>query len=415
MMKGILLVLLLGATGALSACRRSAPPPEQGDRRTPDDRAHAEKDSPAKEHDKAEAHQDEPQRHEELPSRVKLTPQVQRDAHLRTAPAVLKALPATVELTGEVSADPDRSARITARVAGRVVEVRVKEGARVKAGQVLAVLESSEAARARAAFVAAQARAGAAHKNAERLASLLADGLAAGQEVQGAQAEARSLQAEAAAHERALLTLGVPTDQLGQGGARVELRAPLAGVVVARSAVVGQTVSAEHALCEIVDLSRAYFLGRLFEKNLSRVHSGAVAEVRLNAYPGEVFLGAVEAIGTQLDPAARTVIARVLIADREERLKVGLFGTARVVSTEPAEQAPRLVVPLSALTRIAERDVVFVRQPDDDFEVHPVVVGRTAAGQAEILSGLRADEQVVVEGLFTLKSAVLKSTFGEED
>jgi membrane fusion protein, heavy metal efflux system len=58
---------------------------------------------------------------------------------------------------------------------------------------------------------------------------------------------------------------------------------------------------------------------------------------------------------------------------------------------------------------------VFVRQPDGDFELHPVTVGRTAAGRAEILSGLRATEQVVVDGAFTLKSAILKRTFGEED
>ena len=56
-----------------------------------------------------------------------------------------------------------------------------------------------------------------------------------------------------------------------------------------------------------------------------------------------------------------------------------------------------------------------MRQPDGDFELHPVTVGRTAGGRVEILSGLRAGEQVVVDGVFTLKSAILKSTFGEED
>jgi len=74
-----------------------------------------------------------------------------------------------------------------------------------------------------------------------------------------------------------------------------------------------------------------------------------------------------------------------------------------------------VVVPLSAVTRVANKDVVFVRQPDGDFELHPVTVGRTAAGRVEILSGLRTGEQVVVDGAFTLKSAILKGTFGEEE
>jgi cobalt-zinc-cadmium efflux system membrane fusion protein len=59
--------------------------------------------------------------------------------------------------------------------------------------------------------------------------------------------------------------------------------------------------------------------------------------------------------------------------------------------------------------------VAFVRQSDGDFELHPVTLGRTAAGRVEILSGLRAGETVVVDGVFTLKSAILKGTFGEED
>jgi len=96
-------------------------------------------------------------------------------------------------------------------------------------------------------------------------------------------------------------------------------------------------------------------------------------------------------------------------------VKVGLFGTARVV-VGPAEGATRrVVVPLTAVTKVAQRDVVFVRHPDGDFELHPVTVGRSAGGRVEILGGLRVGEQVVVAGVFTLKSAILKGTFGEEE
>jgi cobalt-zinc-cadmium efflux system membrane fusion protein len=161
------------------------------------------------------------------------------------------------------------------------------------------------------------------------------------------------------------------------------------------------------------DLENAYFLGRLFEKDLARVKIGATAEVRLNAYPTDVFDGKIETIGRQLDPAARTVTARILVHDHGDLIKVGLFGTARVVVGSAEAAAKRVVVPLASVTHVANRDVVFVRQSDGDFETHPVTVGRTAGGRVEILSGLRAGEQVVVEGVFTLKSAVLKSTFGE--
>lgn len=378
----------------LAACCNRAPPPGP----------------PAPE---APPHRDEPEAHGELPHLVRLPPQVLAAAGIRTEPAAQRPLPLTVELSGEIAADPDRLAHLAARVPGRVAQVHCREGHKVQAGALLVVIESAELAQARAAYAAARARAEAAARHAERLESLEKSGLAAAQEVQSAAAEARSLEAAAQAARRTLLAYGLPAAELERPGARLELRAPLSAAVARRNAVVGQTVGPDHVLCELVDLQRAYFLGRLFEKNLGRVRPGEAAEVRLNAYPGEVFLGTVESIGKQLDPAARTVVARIAISDRNDLLKIGLFGTARVSTGEPAP--PALLVPLQAVTRLADRDVVFVHHPDDHFEVHPVVLGRSAGGQVEVLSGLRAGEEVVSEGVFTLKSAVLRGTFAGEE
>ena len=363
----------------------------------------------------SEEHEGESGEHEELPSKVRLPATVVAAAGIKTAPALLASLPATVSLTGQIVADPDRSALVALRIAGRIVDVRFREGERVRRGAVLAVVESTELARARADYTAAKAKAAAARQNAERLVRVAEKGLAAGQEVAAAEAEAHSLQAQARAAEQTLAAFGPGALDAESDAARLALRSPIDGDVLRRDAVRGQTVKDEHVIAEIADLDRAYFLARLFEKDLARVKPGAAAEVRLNGYPDEVFQGKVEAIGKQLDPAARTVTARILLQNRNDLLKVGLFGMATVVDTSPTVVAPRLVVPLGAVTKIADREVVFVRQPDGDFEVHPVTLGRSAAGRGEVLSGLRAGEAVVVEGVFTLKSAVLKSTFGEEE
>lgn len=359
-------------------------------------------------------HKDEAE-HEGLPSRVQLSADVINSAGIKTAAVEMSALPQTVALTGEVIADPDRAAKITTRVAGRIVEVFVKEGDRVKSGALIAIVESPELAKARAAFTAANARYRSAQRNAERLANVAAKGLASGQEVQAAQAEASALEAEARAARQTLDAFGPSATEDGGSAARLQLRSPIAGGVLSRDAVRGQTVNADHVVATIADLSKAYFTARLFEKDLARIRPGAAGEVRLNAYPNEVFEGAVDSVGKQLDPTARTVLARIAVKDHGGLLKVGLFGTALIVVPDRAPRTPRVVVPLSAVTKIADREVVFVREPDQDFEVHPVTLGRSAAGRVEILSGLRAGEHVVVEGVFTLKSAVLKSTFGEEE
>jgi cobalt-zinc-cadmium efflux system membrane fusion protein len=393
-MKVAPLVAFAGLLGA-AACSRSAPPP--GNAAPPP------------------AHVHETEAHEELPTRVELSPEVVRSAGVKTSPTTLARLPITVDLTGEIAADPDRSARLAARVPGRIIDVRAKEGDRVKPGQVIAVLESPELARARAALAAAQARARSARLNADRLKSLEAKSLASGQEVAAATAEAAAQDAEAAAARQTLDAFGQSAEDAQGGGARVTIRTPLAGFVLSRDAVQGQSVDAQHIIAVVGDLDRAYFLGRLFEKDLARVKVGADVEVRLNAYPNDVFEATIETIGRQLDPAARTVTARILVRNHGDLVKVGLFGAARVVVGPGDELTKRVVVPLSAVTKVANKDVAFVLQPDGHFELHPVTTGRTAGGRVEILSGLRAGEQVVTEGVFTLKSAVLKSTFGEEE
>jgi len=227
--------------------------------------------------------------HEELPNRVSLSPQVRAAVHMEVQPVETASLPSTVELTGEIAADPDRSARVVARAQGRIVQVSFKEGDWVKAGALLAVLNSPELAHARAALTSASARADAARQNAERGLNLAKKGLASGQELAVATAEARALEADETAARQSLAAFGPGAGDYTSDAARLELRTPIDGYVLKRDAVVGQVVSPERILAVIANLNRAYFLGRLFEKDLSRVTEGAQADIRLNAYPKRVF------------------------------------------------------------------------------------------------------------------------------
>jgi len=357
-------------------------------------------------------HVDEPE-HAELPTRVQLSDQVVRDAKLRVAPVQRELLAITLALPGEVVADPDRSARLSSPIDGRIEQVQFREGSAVKKGDVLATILVPDLGKLRTNQASAQARARAARSNAQRLSGLLAARLASEQAYldAAATAEALELEARAAGEQLAALGLGV----LRGDPSTLTLRAPLSGTVVMRAAVVGQPVRADQVLCEIVDLSELWFLGRVFEKDLGRLKLHASAEVQLNAYSKERFLGVVEYVGLQVDPVARTVTARIRITNREERLRVGLFGTAYVSTGGHERVEATLVVPRSALTEVAGKQVVFVRQADHDYELHEVVLGDSAAGKVQVITGLREGEQVVVDGVFTLKSAVLKSTLAEDE
>jgi membrane fusion protein, heavy metal efflux system len=349
--------------------------------------------------------------HEALPRQIKISAAVMRDAGLQFATVEHEALSETLSLPGELAADPDRLARISSPAAGRVEDVRFKEGGDVKKGDLLVVVRVPEVGKVRSTLVATAGKASAARANAQRLRALVEKRLAAEQEALDAEAEAQALEAEARSLKEQLGALGAGAT----GEFSVSLRAPLAGRVIARDAVVGQPVSPEQTLGTIADLSEVWFLGRVFEKDLGRLQVGAKVEVALNAYPSERFDGAVEQIGDQVDPSARTVTARVRLKNRGNLLKVGLFGNAQVALRGATSAPQRLVVPRSAVTELAGRTVVFVREKDSEFTLHDVTLGHTAPGRVEVLEGLHAGEVIVSDGVFTLKSIVLKGSFAEEE
>lgn len=356
------------------------------------------------------AHSDEP-KHEGVAKRVRVPPAVVKDAKIVVAPVAKESLAITLVLPGELAPDPDRSARVSSPVAGRLDQISFKEGSTVKKGDVLAIVRVPELGKIRSAQAAAAAKATAARSNADRLKALVDKKLAAEQEALTAKAEAEALEADSRALSEQLRAMGT-----GEGGGpQLTLRAPLSGTVVSRDAVVGQPVTAEQAIATVADLSELWYLGRVFEKDLGRVKVGAQAEVTLNAYPKERFNGSVEYISRQIDPVARTLTARIRLQNREELLRIGLFGNAVVATGEAQARPPQLVVPRSAVVEIAGKPVVFVRQADEDYELHDVILGESALGKVEVLNGLREGEQVVVQGAFTLKSIALKSTIAEEE
>ena len=342
--------------------------------------------------------------------RLVLTQEVMTSAGIQTAPATRQALTEALSLPGELGTDPDRLARISSPAPGRIEQVLFREGEQVKKGQVLVVVRVPELARVKSAQAVAQARADAARANVQRQRALLAEHLTLEQAVLDAEAEARALEIEAASRGEELGALGAGK----VNGYSISLRAPIAGSIVARSAVVGQPAQADQALGTIADLSELWFLARVFEKDLGKLRLGSKADVHLNAYPDEHFEGEVEYVGQQIDPVARTLNARIRLKNRNELLRIGLFGTGLVSTGSVDAAATKLVIPRSAVSEIGRRSMVFVEHAPLTFEAREVTLGAEALGRVEVLGGLKDGERVVSEGAFSLKSLLLKESFSEE-
>ena len=304
------------------------------------------------------------------------------------------------------------SAKVSSPVAGHLEDIRFKEGGTVKKGDLLATLRVPDLGRLRGTYAATAAKAQTARANAARQKSLLDQRLTSEQAWLDAKTEADALDAEANA---LAVQLGAMGAGAGGGGFLLSVRAPVGGVILSRDAVVGQPVTTEQVLATIADLEEVWFLGRVFEKDLGRLAEKSPAEVTLNAYPKDQFSGELEYLGKQIDPVARTLTARIRLVNREQKLRVGLFGVARIGLAQCEKREPALLVPRTAIVEIAGKRVVFVEEPDGDYEVHEITLGDAALGKVEVVAGLREGEKVVVEGAFTLKSAVMKSSLAEEE
>lgn len=314
-------------------------------------------------------------------------------------------------VTGSIMFDADRVSHVGARSDGRIVAVQADLGARVQRGQVLAMLESVEVGQIRAEEREAEALLLIAQENHAREQRLAAQGISSRKQLLEAEALLRRAEAGLHSAEDRLQVLGASHDH-GAGG-QFSLVAPFAGVVVARDASLGEMATPADTLFTVADLSEVWIELDIFERDLARVGRGQSVAVMVAAYPSRTFPGRIVYVGDVLDPARRTVRARVEIPNLESALKPGMFATASI--QVGGGGPPLAVVPQDALQLIEGRRVVFV--PGDtagEFRVVPVEVGETIdGGRVVISSGIAPGSRVVTAGAFALRSELSKAEIGE--
>jgi cobalt-zinc-cadmium efflux system membrane fusion protein len=323
-------------------------------------------------------------------------------ASVQTARIVPQPLTDTLEIPATVQPDPLRVLRVFAPVEGRVVRVEVRRGERVQKGQILAVLQSSEIAAARADLEKAEAEAERS-QNAYARASLLHEHqVLSEREYLDARAAAATAQAELARAREHLQILGVPT----QGPAELKVTAARNGVVLDVGASPGEfskSLDAPQPLFTLADLSSVWVLGDVYEKDLAGIRPGLPAEVTASAYPGRSWKGKIDWISDVVDPSTRTVKVRLVLANEDHALKPDMFTTIRVLR----RQRQALLVPPLAVVSQGETAWVVVVKAEGGYELRKVRLGIQFNGQQEIVSGLNSGETVVTAGAALVRSQLL--------
>ena len=327
-------------------------------------------------------------------------------AQLKLATVTTQPVAETLRVAGRIDFDEQRLARIGATITGRVTEIDAVLGQDVKKGDVLARLNSSELSTQQLAYLRARAELELNRRNAERAKALFDADVIAAAELQRRQSEYQISVAEVRAAADQLQLLGVTPaaiERLGKQGAVNSLTpvvATLSGVVVERKLAQGQVVQPADALFVVADLSNLWAVAQVPEQQVSQVKAGQSVSIEVPALGNEKLLGKLIYVGQTMDPDTRTVLVRTALDNRDGRLKPAMLASM-LIEAKPAD---RLVIPASAVVRENDMDHVFVAEEAGAFRLVKVKLGVEQGGQRVVISGLKGQERVVVDGAFHLNN-----------
>jgi membrane fusion protein, heavy metal efflux system len=304
--------------------------------------------------------------------------------------------PATSELvvTGSVNPDISRSVPVVSLVAGRVTAIHARLGDTVKAGQVMLSVRSDDVANGFSEYRKAVRDEVLARTQLERARDLHEHGALSLGDLQVAEDAEDKAKIDVETTEEHLRLIG--NDPNKPNGV-VDILAPVSGVITDQQVTTAAGVQGLGSTpFTISDLSTIWIVCDVYENDLATVHIADIAEIRLNAYPGQVFRGRVSNIGTVLDPQIRTAKVRIEMQN-PGTMRLGMFVTAtfRGQSTEM-----HTAVPANAILHIHDREYVYAPVSGNKFQRIEVIGGDFLPdNMQEVKSGIKAGQQVISNAL----------------
>jgi cobalt-zinc-cadmium efflux system membrane fusion protein len=323
--------------------------------------------------------------------------------HIKLYTVTLSRFHKTIETSGIVDFDNDQATSVIAPISGAVTRLLVSAGDKVKKGQPLALVDSSDFAAATSAYSKAVATA----RNARHLADMDADLLqhngVSQREADQAKTDAVNAEADRDAALQTLASLNVDpqvikTIQQGRPVSHIAgmIRAPISGTVAERLITPGQLLQAGTTQAfTIADLSRVWVMAQVFDSDLGSIHLGDRARIE-TGLASRSLSGTVENISAVINPDTRSVVARVAVENPGDLLKKQMY--VRVL-IQARQENSGLLVPVSAILRDDENlPFVYVEQRDGSFARQHVTLGYRAGEQYDIPAGLKRGDRVVTDG-----------------
>lgn len=306
-------------------------------------------------------------------------------------------------LTAKLAYAEDRFSKISSPLQGRVIDVRVKLGDHVNAGDILLVMDSPSITAAYTDYAKEIAELGLAKRNYKLAKDLYELHALPLKEYKQAENDLRREHAEFRQAKERLLSLRVPAAELEKPPtqqtivSRFELKSPLAGTVVDRDVTPGQLVGNDinQVLFTVADLDTLQVIADVYEKDLGVLEVGQLGHVRVDAYADLDFPATITAIGDVVDAMTRTITVRAWVHNPTRRLKPGMF--ARL--TIPIEGQESIVIPSDTVTEGGPHAFVYVELSPGRYDKRAIKVERLDQDRLRVVTGLAAGERVVKSGV----------------
>ncbi len=301
-----------------------------------------------------------------------------------------------LNVTGVINADVSRNVPVVSLASGRVVEIHARLGDQVAKGQLLLRIQSNDISAAFADYRHAVASEKLAMTQLERARILFDRGAIARKDVEVAEDAETQAKVNVETTQEHLHVLGA---DVSNPSTLVDVTAPVSGVITEQNVTAAagvKTLDNSPNLFTISDLSEVWIVCDVYENDLPKIRVGDVAEIRLNAYPGQVLRGRIDNIGPILDPALRSAKVRIQVHN-PGMLRIGMFVTA---TFRGEAKEVHTAVPATAVLHLHDRDWVYVPAGERQFRRIEVVSGSMLPGNMQvILSGLQPGSQVVSNAL----------------
>lgn len=321
-------------------------------------------------------------------AKFKLTETLSKEKQL--AEVTLQTVQSELLLTGKISFNEDKVARVFPLAGGFVRDLNVELGDHVKKGQVMAVIRSPEIAGFTKEGVEAEAQVMVAEKNAQVASELYKNGSLSEVELISSKKELENAKGE-------LARINAVLDMYSAGeGSVYPIKSPVSGVIVQKNIALSMELRTEDISPVFIvgNLDEVWVMANIYESDITKIKEGYDAEITTIPYPDKVFKGKVDKIFSLMDAESKVVKARVTLKNPDFELKPEMFANVRVNYNEPIK---KLTIPAEALIFDKSRHFVMVYHADDNIETREVSVYKETGKVVYIESGLKEGDKVMTK------------------